>query len=67
MRARNQLNGLTHYSNAVRAVLDGLAVRRPQERIDERPYRFSDISPQVTDEVLGKLNRKPGLRSLKVS
>ena len=60
IRARNQLNALDAMPKAVRAVLAGTAERRKQDTTaGGRPYRFADITPEVRDEVIATMNRKP--------
>ncbi|MCK0168501.1 hypothetical protein MWU52_13125 [Jannaschia sp. S6380] len=57
MRARNQIAALEALPEAALQVLAGTAVRRPQERSDERPYRFADITPAAIRRVLMRMKR----------
>ena len=57
MRARNQLNGLRVYPETVRAVLEGRGTRTPQPPVDERAYRYSDITPAATRTVLHQIDK----------
>lgn len=55
MRARNQLNGLQHYPEIVVQILQETATSTPQPPGDERPYRFSDITPEAQRRVLANM------------
>lgn len=57
IRARNQLQALDALPDAVAAVLTGEAERRPQPRIDERTYRYADITPTAIRRVLLQMAR----------
>lgn len=59
MRSRNQLNGLVALPDAVLSVVSGTAERRPQEKVEERAYRYSDITPEAMQRVLEKIGRAP--------
>lgn len=59
MRSRNQLNGLVALPDAVVSVISGTAECRPQMKVQERAYRYSDITPEAMQRVLRKIGRAP--------